>query len=143
MQAFIIEAANRPGELARHAEAAAKRNVNIYPFSLGIGDRGGFAFLTADEAGLRQALNEAGIGYREVAVVTANLEDKPGTAAATARKLGDAGVNIELFAPVAMSGTTATVAIAVDKADAARSALGNQMTEWSLPGVKAAPASVR
>lgn len=136
MQAFIVEAANRPGEFARHAEAIAKRGINLWPFSLGIGDRGGAAFLAADEAGLRNALNEAGIGYREVPVLTVKLEDKAGTAAKAARKLADAGVNIELFTPVAMTAGSATVAIGVDKIDAAKRALADLVTEWSIQGAK-------
>lgn len=128
MQWFISEAANRPGEFARQAEAIAKHGVNLANVvCLGLGDRGGAAFYAKDEAGLRTALNDAGIAYREVSVVTAELEDKPGTVADAAKRLGDAGVNIELIAPVAMDGNRITVAFGVDRdrLDAARSALGN------------------
>ncbi len=129
MQAFVVELMNRPGEFARQAEAVAKRGINVYPFGLGIGDRGGAAFIAQDEAGLRSALNDAGIGFREVSLVGARLEDKPGTAAAVARKLADAGVNIELFAAWGMEGSMATVAIGVDKPEEARRALGEQHVE--------------
>jgi hypothetical protein len=136
MQAFIVEAANRPGEFARHAEAIAKRGINLASVvCLGIGDRGGAAFLAADEAGLRTALNDAGIAYRELPIVTAAIEDTPGTAAAAARRLADAGVNIELLAPVGMSGQKVVVAFGVDKVDEARRALGDLVTEWSATPV--------
>jgi hypothetical protein len=126
MQWFIVEATNRPGEFARHAGEIAKRGINLANVvSLGIGDRGGLAFYAKDESGLRSALNDAGIGFREVAAVTAKLEDKPGTVAEAARRLGDAGVNIELLAPLGMDGTSVTVAIGVDKEDQARTALGD------------------
>jgi hypothetical protein len=126
MQWFIVEATNRPGEFARHAGEIAKRGINLANVvSLGIGDRGGLAFYAKDESGLRSALNDAGIGFREVAAVTAKLEDKPGTVADAARRLGDAGVNIELLAPLGMDGTSVTVAIGVDKEDQARTALGD------------------
>ena len=95
---------------------------------LGIGDRGGAAFFATDEGGLRSALNDAGIAFREVSVVTAQLEDKPGTVAEAARRLGDAGVNIELLAPMGMDGKTVTVAFGVDKIDAAALALGDLAT---------------
>jgi hypothetical protein len=125
MQWFIVEAANKPGEFARHADAIAKRGINLANvICLGIGDRGGAAFYATDEAGLRTALNDAGIGFREVSVVSAQLADKPGTLADAARRLGDAGINIELVAPMGMDGQNVTVAFGVDKIDQARIALG-------------------
>lgn len=129
MQWFIAEAANKPGEFARHADAIAKRGINLSNvICLGIGDRGGAAFAAKDEAGLRAAFNDAGIAYREVSVLTADLEDKPGTVASAARSLGDAGVNIELIAPVGMSDQKVTVAFGVDNVEAARTALGSLLT---------------
>jgi len=133
MQWFIAEAANAPGEFARHADAIAKRGINLSNvICLGIGDRGGAAFYAKDEAGLRSALNDAGIAFREVSVLTASLEDKPGTVASAARSLGDAGVNIELVAPVGMSDQKVTVAFGVDNVDAARRALGNLVTTEAM-----------
>lgn len=132
MQWFIIEAANRPGELARHTEAVAKHGINLSGLiSLGIAERGGLAFYATDEAGLRTALNQAGVACREVSTIAIKLEDKPGAAASAARSLADAGVNIELFAPVGMSGQQVTVAIGVDKVEEARKALGNLVTDWT------------
>jgi hypothetical protein len=132
MQWFIVEAANKPGEFARHASAIAQRGINLNNvICLGIGDRGGAAFYSTDEAGVRSALNEAGIAFREISVVEASLDDKPGTVADAAKRLGDAGVNIELIAPTAMDGRKVTVAFGVDKVDAARSALGSLVTTTS------------
>lgn len=132
MQAFIVEASNRPGEFARHAEAIAQRGINLSNVvCLGIGDRGGAAFFSTDEAGLRSALNDAGIGYRELEVVTVQLDDKPGTVASAARRLGEAGVNIELLTPMGMTNQKVRVAIGVDKVDEARRALGDLVAETS------------
>lgn len=139
MQAFITEAQNRPGEFARHTEAIASRGINLAStLCLGLGERGGAAFIAADEAGLRSALSEAGIGYREVSVVAARLKDEPGAAASAARRLADAGVNIELFVPVDGDAKTVTVAIGVDKVDEAHRALGDLSTEWSMTGMAGA-----
>jgi len=133
MQAFIIESANRPGEFARAAQAIATRDINVAAISLAIGSRGGTAFLARDEAGVRSALSTAGLEYHEVPVLTIWLEDKPGTAAKAAKKLADAGVNIELFAPVEYTGGKATIAIGVDKLEDARRALADQAIEWMVP----------
>lgn len=143
MQAFIIESANKPGELARQASVIAKRDINVYPFSLGLGSKGGLAFVAADEAGVKTALTGAGITYREVPVLTIELQDRPGTAALAAQKLADAGVNIELFAPVHATNGKATCLIGVDKIADARRVLSDQLTEWKVPQPVAAGMSTR
>jgi hypothetical protein len=134
MKAFLIEAANRPGELARVTELIAGRGINIEAFSLGYGTNGSLAFLSHDENGLRSALGADGITFKEVPILTVWLEDKVGTVAKTARRLADEGVNIEFFAPVDFTtDRRATIAIGVDKIDAARRALSDQLVEWMIP----------
>jgi hypothetical protein len=133
MQAFILESSNRPGEFARQAEAIATRDINVAAICLGLGQRGGSAFLARDEAGVRSALSTAGLTYHEVPVLTIALPDKPGAAAKTAKKLADAGVNIELFAPVQYTDGTATIAIGVDKIEDARRVLNDQLIPWTVP----------
>ena len=133
MQAFIIETANRPGEFARQTAAIATRDINVAAIALGLGSRGASAFLTADESGTRSALDTAGLKYSEVPILTVWLEDKPGTAAKTAKKLADAGINIELFAPVQYADGKATIAIGVDKVEDARRVLSDQLIEWKVP----------
>ena len=134
MQWFIVEAANKPGEFARHASAIAQREINVSNVvCLGIGDRGGAAFYATDEAGLRSALNDAGIAFREVSVLTATLADRPGTLADAAKRLGDAGVNVELIAPTGTDAKGVTVAFGVDKIDEARKALGDLVTTTATP----------
>ena len=133
-QTFIVEATNRPGELARVTDAIAQRGVNIEAWSLGYGNKGALAFLGHDEKGIRSALTAEGITYNEVACLTIGLEDTPGTVAKTAKRLADAGVNIEFFAPVEFkTDRRATIAIGVDKIDVARSALSEQLVEWTIP----------
>ena len=134
MQSFIVEAANRPGELARVANVIAERGINIEAFSLGYGTHGALAFLGHDEKGLKSALNAEGIAFKEVPLLTIALEDKPGSIAKTASRLADAGVNIEFFAPVEYKpDRRATVAIGVDKIDAAKTALSDQLVDWMIP----------
>jgi hypothetical protein len=134
MQSFIVEATNRPGELARVANVIAEKGINIEAFSLGYGTHGALAFLGHDEKGLRSALNADGIAFKEVPLLTIWLDDKPGTVAKAASRLADAGVNIEFFAPVEYKADRrATVAIGVDKIDAAKTALSDQLVDWMIP----------
>jgi hypothetical protein len=134
MQAFIVEARNKPGELARVTETIAAHGVNIEAFCLGHDGSGAAAFLSHDEQGLRSALTTGGIKSKEVPILTIWLENRPGTVAQTARRLADAGVNIEFLAPVEYTpDRRATVAIGVDKIDVARNTLTDQLTEWKVP----------
>jgi hypothetical protein len=143
-QTYIVEANNRPGELARVSDAIAQRGVNIEAWTLGYGSHGALAFLGHDEKGIKNALTAEGIKYKEVPCLTIWLEDKPGTVAKTAKRLGDAGVNIEFFAPVEYkTDRRATVAIGVDEIDAARAALSDQLVEWTIPEPAMAGAAIR
>jgi hypothetical protein len=134
MQAFIVEARNHPGELARVTETIAKQGVNIEAFCIGYDNSGLTTFLSHDENGLRTALKSDGIKHKEIPFLTIWLENRPGTVAKTSRRLADAGVNIEFLAPVDYTpDRRATVAIGVDKIDVARNILSDQLTEWSVP----------
>jgi hypothetical protein len=134
MQTFIVEGVNRPGELGRVADSIAKRGINVEAFCLGYGTKGATAFLANDEKGLRTTLDGEGYTYHETPVLTIWLEDKPGQVAWAAKRLGDAGVNIELFAPVEYSaGQKATIAIGVDKINEAQRALSDHLVEWRIP----------
>ena len=134
MQTFIVEAANRPGELARVTDTIARRGINVETFCVGYGTKGAAALLAYDEKGVRSALDSEGFTYHETPVLTVWLDDKPGQTAWAAKRLGDAGVNIELFAPVEYgAGHKATIAIGVDKIDEAQRALSDHLVEWRIP----------
>ena len=64
--------------------------------------------------------------------------------AKTASRLADAGVNIEFFAPVEYKADgRATVAIGVDKIDAARTALSDQLVDWKISEMAMAGSATR
>jgi hypothetical protein len=124
MNAFIIELDNRPGSLADVAAAIAEKGINITGVAGATGTTtGSVALVTNDEDATRSALDGAGARYREVALASASLEDRPGTLADVARNLANAGVNIEAIFPIGMEGGKITVAFGVDNIEAARSAL--------------------
>jgi hypothetical protein len=113
MNAFIINGQDRPGELARVAEAVAERGINITSISCIAWDGvGAIALTTNDEAGTRSILAQKGFEAREIELVPASLEDKPGALAGVTRKLADAGINVELLLPMGMRDGRVTVAFA-------------------------------
>jgi hypothetical protein len=125
MKAFIVELQNQPGSLATATEALAQRGINIENVAgVTCGNDGTLGVITNDEQGTRSAFDGRGITYREIELVSASLENRPGALADAARRLGDAGVNIELLIPTGMDGNKVSVAFGVDIPEAAKNALG-------------------
>jgi len=121
MNGFIVELMNRPGTVAHLAETIAGRGINITAFcGVGCGTTGTAVLVTDDDAGTRRALQEAGFNVRDVELVTADLEHKPGTLAAITGKLAAAGINVEAAMPVGMNGGKVSIAFATDDPARAR-----------------------
>jgi hypothetical protein len=121
VNAFIVDLKNKPGELAKVAEAIAGQGVNITGFTgATCGDTGSVALITSDEAATRRALTDGHWTYRPVELVTASVADKPGSLAQVTRLLASAGVNIEAAIPTGM----AQIAFATDNPSKAQQALG-------------------
>jgi hypothetical protein len=124
MTAFLIELQNKPGELARVTEAIATKRVNITGVSGSTcGDSGRVAIMTADPTGTRSALTDAKIAFKELEATETSLANEPGSLAKAARRLADAGVNIESIMPVGMSGNNVSVAFITDNPAKARETL--------------------
>ncbi len=125
MNAFIVELKNKPGELAKVTEAIAQKGINLLGFAgATCGDAGTIVLLSNDEAGTRRVLHDGHFKMREVELVPATIADKPGSLAEAARRLANAGVNIEAAIPTGMSGGNVNVAFATDNPAKARTALG-------------------
>jgi len=125
MNAFIVELTNKPGELARVTEAIAQKGINIEGFAgATAGGAGTVVIVTNDEAGTRRALSDAGCNAREVELVMASLDHAPGSLAAAARCLADAGINHEAAMPTGMAGDKVTVSFATDNPAKTREILG-------------------
>jgi hypothetical protein len=126
MNAFIVDLEDRPGSIAAVAEALAMKGISITSLA-GIASRGAgsAAILTNDEAGTRRALADGKFTVREIEVVPHAIEDRPGSFAEVARKLADAGVNLEAVLPTGMSGGKVSIAFATTQAAKAREALGS------------------
>lgn len=130
MQAFIIELENQPGELARLAEAVGSRGINITAIGGAVAKAGAaIGLVTNDESGTRAALDEAKIDYRAIDVVGAILAERPGTLAESARRLADAGINVELLLVTARSGAGVSVIFGVGDAARASRALAEMASQ--------------
>jgi hypothetical protein len=125
MNVFIVDLKHQPGELAKATEAIAHKGINITAFSgVTCGDSGKIALMTDDEAGTRRALSDAGYRPQEIEVVWTAIANTPGSLAATARKLANAGINVEVALPTSMSDGKVTLAWATDQPAKARGLLG-------------------
>lgn len=125
MIGFIVDIQDQPGELARVTEAIAQKGINITAFTgLTTGASGAVLLATNDEEGTRRALADAGCQVRDVELVAASIDHKPGGLAAAARKLADAGINIQAALPMGMSEGKVSIAFATDQPAKARELIG-------------------
>ena len=126
MQAFIVDLPNRPGSLADVSEALGAGGVNINATGATTsGSTGTVAFSADDEAAARGVLQANGWDFREVELVVASLEHRPGSLGAAARRLATAGVNLESMFATGMDGGRVQIAFGVSDAAAAQAALGD------------------
>jgi hypothetical protein len=124
MHAFLVELDNKAGELARITEAIAAKGVDIRGVSGSTcGSSGSLALLTDDEAKTRQILTEKGAKFRDLEVTEASVGQAPGSLAKVARRLADAGVNIEALLPTGMTGNEVTIAFITSDPAKAKSIL--------------------
>jgi hypothetical protein len=98
MKDLTVVLEDRPGALADLGDATGGAGINIEGMCAVTGGGKGEIHVLVDDADrTREALEFGGMevsGERDVLVV--EVEDRPGTMASVARKLGDAGVNVEL-----------------------------------------------
>lgn len=99
MKDLAIELDSRPGALAELGEALAEASISIEAGGVfTVGGVGVAHFLFHDGAAARRALEAAGlrvVGEREV--LTARLrQDEPGQLGRIARRMAEAGVDIEV-----------------------------------------------
>lgn len=95
---LVIDVENTPGALARVATAISDAGVNIAAATfVGPGDRAEIHILVPHAEAAKHALaisHVAVTGERQVVVV--DVEDRPGVLADLTRKVGQAGINLDL-----------------------------------------------
>lgn len=122
MKDLTIMLENRPGTLASLGESLGKAGVNIEGFC-GFPAEGQAIghVLVEDAATARQALEQAGARVTEERdVLVVDVENRAGALGQAARKIADAGVNIELV----YLASDNRVVVGADDLDKARAALG-------------------
>lgn len=87
---------NTPGALARMCGAFAAKKVNILAFTSAEREGRSLVRVMVDKvAPAKKALEGIGYSHTEEEVLATKLPNRPGTIAAVAKRLGDAGVNID------------------------------------------------
>jgi hypothetical protein len=98
MKDLTVILEDRPGALGDLGEATGKAGINLEGVcGTTEGGQGVIHVLVGDADATRAALSDAGFeirGERDVLVI--DVEDRPGTMGEVARRIGNAGVNIDL-----------------------------------------------
>lgn len=121
---LAVSLEDRPGTLATLGETLGKAAVNIEGIcAITHEGRGVLHVLVENAAAARTALEGAGIkveGESEALVTDVSGQDRPGTLGEMARKMADAGVNIQ----VCYLGTRSRGVLVTSDNEKARAALG-------------------
>lgn len=124
MNAFLVDLDNKPGELARVTEAIAKKGINLTSAcGTNCGSSGKLAITTDNDAATRAVLGEVKAKFSESEIVETSLQHQPGALAKAARRLADAGVNVEGITALGMKGNEIAVGFITDNPAKARTAL--------------------
>lgn len=116
-----VEVPDKPGELAKLLGVLAAASINIDAMSANSGDGASYVSLLTDQPiKARQSLKKAGYSCSQRTVIVVTVADKPGSFAALARRLGEAGVDIQSVVHLESIGDRVQLALGVDNRDVAR-----------------------
>lgn len=118
---FTVALENRPGTIADLGEMLGKAGVNIEGVcGIPVNGEGLIHILVEDSATTRDVLVEEGFDIRdERDVIVLPADNRPGALGEMARRVADAGVNIDLL----YMATDTRVVFGADNVEAARRAL--------------------
>ena len=124
MRDCSIQLTNKPGDLARVAEALARRGVNIKALAgLSVSGVAMTRILPDDIVAARSAFEAANIRFTESEVHLVLLENKAGILATVTNRLGDAGVNLEAIYITGIADDLVELAIVSDNPKKAKKIL--------------------
>jgi hypothetical protein len=115
MRDCSIQLTNHPGDLARVAQALARRGVNIKALAgISVGGVAMARILPDDIVVARSAFEAANIRFTESEVQLALLENKAGVLANVTNRLGEAGINLEAIYITGIADDLVELAIVTD-----------------------------
>ena len=124
-QQFVVQLPDQPGALAQLLEALAARGLDLRSVSAGAVASRGTAVLVLNDAEIARGVLLAGrYTFVEGEVLVTSVPDQPGAVASLARRLADAGVNLQGLAILGWHQGKAELALSVDHPDVARRVLG-------------------
>jgi hypothetical protein len=124
MRDCSIQLTNHPGDLARVAQALARRGVNIKALAaISVGGTAVVRILPDDIVVARSAFEAAGIRFTESEVNTVLLENKAGLLASVTGRLGDEGINLEALYVTGIADDLVELAIISDNPKKAKKIL--------------------
>ena len=122
---FIVQLANRPGELGHLARALGMRGISIMQIAGSSAGDVSCAMLTTDnDTQTSEVLHSMGLDFVTGSTLIVEVDDKPGGLGELTARLGDGGVNIRGFCIIGRRDCHAEVALAVDDEVKAREILG-------------------
>jgi hypothetical protein len=124
MRDCSIQLTNKPGDLARVAEALSRRGVNIKALTAMSVDGMAMARILPDDiVAARGAFEAANIRFTEAEVHLVLLENKAGVVADLANRLGEAGINLEAMYVTGIADDLVELAIVGDNPKKAKKVL--------------------
>jgi hypothetical protein len=124
MRDCSIQLTNKPGDLARVAQALARRGVNIKSLAaLSINGMAMARILPDDIVVARSAFEEAHIRFTESEVHLVLLENQAGVVASVTERLGGAGINLEAVYITGIADDLIELAIVTDNPKKAKKIL--------------------
>jgi hypothetical protein len=124
MTEFTVRLANHPGMLAMLIEQVSSAGVSVEALAaFGVDEEGQVRMVVDDAVTARAVLHRIAVTFDEREVLVTSLPHRSGSLAAMARRLADAGVNIEAIYLLRTSADCQEFAVAVDEVSTARSHL--------------------
>lgn len=125
-QQFVVQLPNEPGALAQLLEALAARGLDLRSIGASaIGAQGAAVLVLNDAEAASEVLRTGRYTFTHGEAIVTSAPDQPGAVAALARRLADAGVNLQGLAVLGWHQGKAELALSVDNLDLARRVLGS------------------
>lgn len=121
---IVVRLENKPGTLADLSETLGGAGVNVQLMGMAIGNEGIARFVADDPDRAVEALLEAGFTITQVKeALEITLPDIPGSLGQIARRLANAGVNLEAWYIVGASPSGLSCVVVPDSLDAAKAVI--------------------